>query len=72
MPENQRVRYLPIERDKITKIFVCVRDNFDMETALTVSIQLQEYARLKQNETRYNELINMSNRDMLQKVIDNI
>lgn len=43
MPENQKARYLPIERKVITDIYNAVKEKYGTELALTVSIQLQMY-----------------------------
>lgn len=51
--EIQAKRFEPIDRATITKIYNLIKSNFDTETALTVSLQLQQqedYLRLKRKE----------------------
>ncbi len=65
-------RFKPLEWLEITKIYRIVKVGSDSETALTVSLQLQEYERLKKLENKYNEFIRKSDSEVLRELAEKL
>lgn len=70
--ERHLKRLLPIERETISKIYRLVKVGGDTELALSVSLQLQEYARLKELEKDYTMLTNRTDSEILHQIADNL
>ena len=66
----QMKRFDPIDRQKITRIFSSIKKHFDLELALTVSMQLQEHARLIEIEKKYEKEINKKDFERLRELAD--
>ncbi len=66
-------RQKPIDRQLITgKIYTLLRDNISGEIALTVSLQLQEYGRLKELENKYNEIKQKTDGELLRELAERL
>ena len=50
LSDNQKKRYLPLERKTITEIYRTISEKLGTELGLTVSLQLQMYKELTQFE----------------------